>query len=156
MVSCSGAVLCLCFPLPFVEQHGTAVHLFVIYFTQWLGPDYTDRHSRLFEGQLDLCNNTVTVPKSWERFQSKKASGKTPPGPPPRRAFLSLIPGRKNKNLYFFIWNSSAIISAQGMYKNWRQEEKLRPGSLWHFKMLIGEEIITAGNSGGRTFHGLL
>lgn len=83
MVSCSGAVLCLCFPLPFVEQHGMTVHLFMIYFTQWLGPDYTDRHSRLFEGQLDLCNDTLTVPKSWEHFQSKKASGKTPPGPPP-------------------------------------------------------------------------
>lgn len=102
MVSCSGAVLCLCFPLPFVDQHGTAVHLFMIYFTQWLGPDYTDRHSRLFEGQLDLCNDTQTVLKSWEYFQPKKGQWKNSTRTSPRRAFLSLIPGR-NINLFFYL-----------------------------------------------------
>lgn len=34
VVSCSGTVLCLCSSLPFVDQHGTTVHLFMIYFSQ--------------------------------------------------------------------------------------------------------------------------
>lgn len=80
VVSCSGTVLCLCSPLPFVDRHGMTVHLFMIYFSQWLGPDYTDKHSRLLEGQLDLCNDTQTVLKLWEHFQTKK--GKTPLNPP--------------------------------------------------------------------------
>lgn len=101
MVSCSGTVLFPCFPLPFAEQHGMAVHLFMIYFTQWLGPDYTDRHSRLFEGQLDLCNDTQTVPKPWGHFQTKNGQWKNSTRISPRRPFLSLIPGSKNKNLIF-------------------------------------------------------
>lgn len=101
MVSCSGISLCLCFPLPFVEQHGMAVHLFMIYFTQWLGPDYTDKHSRLSEGQLDLCNDTQSVPRSWEGFQSKKGQWQIPLRPPPGHLPCPLSQQVKT-NVWFF------------------------------------------------------
>lgn len=128
VVSCSGTVLCLCSPLPFADQHGTTVHLFMIYSSQWLGPDYTDKHSRLFEGQLHLWNDTQTVPKLWECFQSKKGQWKNPTGSSLRRAFLSWSPGNKIIILIFFLWNSFAVISVQESHKNWREDKKRNQG----------------------------
>lgn len=143
VVSCSGAVLCLCSSLPFVDQHGTTVHLFMIYFSQWLGPDYIDKHSGLFEGQLDLCNDTQTVLKLWECFQTKTGQWKNSTGSSLRRAFLSLSPGNKTKNLIFYLeFFCSYQCQSDPQKLKRRQEKKTRPGPFWHFKMHISEEII--------------
>lgn len=144
VVSCSGAVLCLCSPLPFVDQHGTTVHLFMIYFSQWLGPDYTDKHSRLFEGQLDLCNDTQEVSKLWEHFQSKKGQWKNSTGSSQRRAFLSLSPGNKTKKklIFYLKFICSYQCPSEPQKLKRRQEKKPRPGPFWHVKMHIWEGII--------------
>lgn len=120
-----------------------SVHLFVIYFLQWLGPGYTDKHSRLFEGQLDLCNDTQTVPKLWECFQSKKGQWKNSTGSSPRTAFLSLNPGNKTQKVIFYLeFFCSYQCPSDPQKLKRRQEKKLKPGPFWHLKMHIWEEII--------------